>query len=103
MVQSTTIQRRLFNSGQICVGGYPSVSTYTGSHLKGYIRKNKEVLWQGNNDHRGTNWVSWKNLVVPKLLGGWGLKDIHLFGKSLVVKSPWNMITRESLSKKNFV
>jgi hypothetical protein len=41
-------------------------------------------------------------LYVEKLNkeGGWGLKDIHAFGKLLVEKSIWNLITKEIIWKK---
>ena len=38
-------------------------------------------------------------MVVLNSLGGWGLKNIHLFGYSLVTGSLWNMISKESLRK----
>jgi len=41
--------------------------------------------------------VNWRKILSPKELGGWGLKDIHLFGHSLAEKSLWNMINKESL------
>jgi hypothetical protein len=37
-------------------------------------------------DHFVMPWVKWDMLAVPKLLGGWGLKNIHLFSKSLQPK-----------------
>jgi hypothetical protein len=44
----------------------------------------------------GTHWTSWLSIEKPKG-GGWGLKDIHTFGKSLAAKSLWNPITKDSL------
>jgi hypothetical protein len=42
-------------------------------------------------------WVKWESLAMPKMLGGWGLKNIFLFSKALVTKSNWRLITSESL------
>jgi len=33
----------------------------------------------------------------PKLLGGWGLKNMHSFSKSLATKVGWRLITTESI------
>jgi len=33
-------------------------------------------------------------------MGGWGLKHIHLLGKSLTTKSLWNLLIKDSLWKK---
>jgi hypothetical protein len=34
----------------------------------------------------------WLDISKSKDMGGWGLKHIHLFGKSLVAKSLWKFI-----------
>jgi hypothetical protein len=36
-------------------------------------------------------------MVIPKYLGGWGLKNIFLFYKELVEKSVWRLIYRENI------
>ena len=36
-------------------------------------------VWRGKHDHRAMVWVRWEKIVVPKALGGWGLKNIFLF------------------------
>jgi hypothetical protein len=41
--------------------------------------------------------VSWKILAKPKKGGGWGLKNIHLFGQALTVKSLWRLLFNEGL------
>jgi hypothetical protein len=67
--------------------------------LEKIIRCCFNFLWQGSDAYKGTHWVSWGKLAVPKSLVGWGLKDINLFGKSLVAKSLWNMLTKDNLWK----
>jgi hypothetical protein len=42
-------------------------------------------------------WVRWEVLVVPKVLGGWGLKNIFLFSKALAEKSGWKLIASKNL------
>jgi hypothetical protein len=46
-------------------------------------------LWSGKKESHVTPWVRWKRIVVPKALGGWGLKNIHFFSKSLAAKGGW--------------
>jgi hypothetical protein len=38
-----------------------------------------------------------EKLSLPKSLGGWGLKNIHLFSKSLATKNGWNLIENNGL------
>jgi hypothetical protein len=45
-------------------------------------------------------WVKWEVLAVPKILGGWGLNNIHLFSKALAAKFSRRLISIESLWKK---
>ena len=54
-------------------------------------------LWSGKKETEVTPWVSWKRVVVPKGLGGWGLKNILLFAKALVTKGEWKIIKMVSL------
>jgi hypothetical protein len=54
-------------------------------------------LWFGTKDHFVFPWVKWEILAAPKLFGGWGLKNIHLFSKTLAAKSCWRWITTYSL------
>ena len=44
-----------------------------------------------------TPWVLWERIVVSKGLGGWGLKNIFLFAKSLAAKGGWRLLNTESL------
>lgn len=36
--------------------------------------------------------VKWKMMTKPKKLGGWGLKELFLFGHALASKSPWRFL-----------
>lgn len=39
-------------------------------------------LLKGYGQHKGLHLLSWKKLIVPKDLGGWGLKDGVLYSKA---------------------
>jgi hypothetical protein len=56
-------------------------------------------LWTGNRDKGGINLVKWENIAKPKKYGGWGFKNILLFGKALAAKSLWRSLTVPSLWK----
>jgi hypothetical protein len=44
-------------------------------------------LWGGRHKTKGIHPTKWLDIAKPKEMGGWGLKHIHLFGKSSVAKS----------------
>lgn len=54
-------------------------------------------LWSGNREEEGIHLVKWKTLVTPKSLGGWGLNNLHLFGRALADKSAWRLISSVGL------
>jgi hypothetical protein len=54
-------------------------------------------LWSGKKDTNVTPWVRWKRIAVPKDLGGWGLKNIHVFSKALAAKGGWHLLSTKSL------
>jgi len=68
---------------------------------KGILEKIKKycfnILWQGCSDYKGAHWVNWRKLAVPKALGGWGLKDIHLFGPSLAATSLFGILSQKTV------
>ena len=41
--------------------------------------------------------AKWQNIAKPKVEGGWGLNNIHHFGKSLDAKILWIFITKNRL------
>jgi len=54
------------------------------------VRKlNFGFLWSGEKEAHVTPWVRWKRIVAPKALGGWGIKNIYLFSKSLATNGGW--------------
>ena len=39
----------------------------------------KNFLWAGMDKQHVFWWTSWKSITRPKVMGGWGLKDLGLF------------------------
>lgn len=46
-------------------------------------------LWSENVVKEKFHLDNWESIARPKLLGGWGLKSIFLFGKALATKILW--------------
>jgi hypothetical protein len=68
---------------------------------KGILEKARKMsfsyLWRGKSENWVMPWVRWERIAKPKALGGWGLKNIFLFSKSLAAKSVWRLITTKIL------
>ena len=68
---------------------------------KGILEKAHRIcfrfLWSGKQEAHVTPWVRWKNIAIPKGLGGWELKNIFLFAKYLVAKGGWRILKMENL------
>ena len=43
-------------------------------------------LWAEKREKEELPLVSWKKMAKPKKVGGWGLKNIHLFKQALAAK-----------------
>jgi hypothetical protein len=52
-------------------------------------------LWSRSMDKRGISLVKWKRVIIPKEVGGWGLKNIFKFSIALSVKSEWRLISNK--------
>jgi len=57
---------------------------------KGILEKIRKIysrfIWSGQGEKTIQPWEKWDLLVRPKALGGWGVKNIFLFLKSLATK-----------------
>ena len=68
---------------------------------KGILEKARRIcfrfLWSGKHEANVTPWVRWENIAVPKGLGGWGLKNIFHFAKSLAAKGSWRILQMDNI------
>jgi hypothetical protein len=64
---------------------------------KGILEKLRKIcarfIWSGSGEKYTQPWSKWDNIALPKSLGGWGLKNIFLFSKSLAAKACWRLIS----------
>jgi hypothetical protein len=56
-----------------------------------------KFLWRGANKTTGYHLSKWQTIAFPKELGGWGIRNIYWFAKSLAAKSCWRGIFGNSL------
>jgi hypothetical protein len=54
-------------------------------------------LWSGIKEKEGLHLVKWNKIAKPKKEGGWGIKNIYLFGRALATKSLWRCLMVPSL------
>lgn len=61
---------------------------------KGILHKIRQkvfsFLWIGKHIKENIHMASWESLSLPKLKGGWGLRNLVLFGKALYLKILWH-------------
>jgi hypothetical protein len=55
-------------------------------------QKSLHFLWAGKEDSQPLVLASKKHISKPKGNGGWGLKDIFTFAKSLAAKNSWSLV-----------
>ena len=54
-------------------------------------------LWARSKVEHVTPWVAWDKISRPKEWGGWGIKHLSFFSKSLAAKLAWRFISTDSL------
>jgi hypothetical protein len=96
------IQRRPTHFAQISLGEYPSLlELHCTTIPKGVLEKIRRLsfkyLWVGHNPSGGTHLVKWSSIVIPKDLGGWGLKDLRPFAQALIAQNLWRLSQGNSL------
>jgi len=74
-----------------------SLAHIPSSILKTLRKRMFSFLWFGNVGKEKYHLVRWEALSKPKHLGGWGLKNISIFGKALVSKSLWRGLFGSSM------
>jgi hypothetical protein len=101
---SSWVNRTLSRGGHLVLlkSMLESIPVYWNSIVaipKGILDKLRRIscryLWAGHNSTGGVHLASWSSIVVPKNLGGWGLKDIHPFARALAGRNLWLPLARE--------
>jgi hypothetical protein len=54
-------------------------------------------LWSSCSEKKHIHLCSWDFIARPKILGGWGLRNIFLFNKVLVEKSLWRVMMKDGI------
>ena len=71
-------------------------NTFQLEYQKKNIRKCFIFLWKGRK-YFGILAVKWTRIEKPNIFGGWGLKNIHHFGRALATMSLWRLNQWNSL------
>ena len=95
------VQGQEISTDQVGIGGNLSLLNVCLLDSKGILEKYRKVsfsyLWRGKKENQVIPWVRWERIANLKALGGWGLKNIFLFSKSLAAKSVWRLISTKKL------
>jgi hypothetical protein len=54
-------------------------------------------LWLGCSERKQSHLCNWETIARPKKVGGWGLRNISLFNKSLAAKTLWRGLTKAGI------
>jgi hypothetical protein len=54
-------------------------------------------LWTGSKKNKGVHLSKWEVLSKPKMMGGWGLKNMPLFYKAIMANTMWRILTKPGL------
>jgi hypothetical protein len=92
------------NLGKISPGGNSSVLVIYGLDSKGNVGKNKEIMFQisvGRSEGEFCDALDQMGVTsFAKVVGGWGLKNIHCFSTALATKMGWRLISSNNLWSK---
>jgi len=61
--------------------------------LAGIRKRIFSFIWKGNHTSKKIHLARWELLSMPKIKGGWGLKNLSLFSQALRMKSLWRGLT----------
>jgi hypothetical protein len=54
-------------------------------------------LWKRNCDSHQMHLCNWEQIVLPKIFGGWGIRNIYDFSKSLAANTLWRVLNGEGI------
>jgi hypothetical protein len=54
-------------------------------------------LWKGNRDTKHYHLCKWDHISLPKLYGGWGLRNIFDFKHALAANTLWRVLTSSGI------
>jgi hypothetical protein len=54
-------------------------------------------LWSGCSEKQHLHLCSWEIFAKPKLLGGWGLRNIFIFNRALTTNSLWRALMKDGI------
>jgi hypothetical protein len=74
-----------------------SLAIVPGSVLKILRNRMFNFLWKRNCDSHTMHLCSWERLSLPKSFGGWGIRNIFDFSKSLAANTLWRILMGEGI------
>jgi hypothetical protein len=54
-------------------------------------------LWSGSGARECLHLCKWENISKPKSFGGWGVRNIHLFGRALAANTLWHCLMKDGI------
>jgi hypothetical protein len=69
-----------------------TVFLLTKKFCKSYASAMARYWWSSSLDRKSMHWISWSNLSTPKIKGGMGFRDLHLFNIALLGKHGWRFL-----------
>jgi len=82
---------------------YMQLFPIPGKVLEQLDKIRRDFLWEGNSEKHKYHLVEWPKVLLPKLQGGLGIKDLALHNKCLLMKWLWRYTQEEHVLWKDVV